>query len=49
MGYNLNIPQVRRRLFEIAEETNNEEIAYLANELHQKKMKKKAAVKKLIN
>ena len=45
MGYNMNIPQVRKRLFEIAEETNNEELAYLANELHQKQMKKKAPIK----
>ena len=45
MGYNLSIPEVRKRLFEIAEEKNDEELAYLANELFQKKMKKKAPIK----
>ncbi|MBA4042892.1 MAG: hypothetical protein C0471_00490 [Erythrobacter sp.] len=45
MGYNLSVPQVRKRLFEIAEETNNEELVYLANELFQKQMKKKAKAK----
>ena len=45
MGYELSVPQVRKRLFAIAEEQGDDELAYLANELFQKRMKKKAAPK----